>query len=112
MASYKMGSSPTEEQDVQLVEVPKQVAHVELQLQQPFSAKPSSSSVVARNMLEGHVDVHVFTVASKLAPGTHEVQAVEPTPLQVAHDASHAVHVLLASANLPFGHAPTHEPSS
>jgi len=50
--------------------------------------------------------------ALKEAPATHEVQAVEPAPLQVAQEASQLWHVLLASANLPFGHALTHEPSS
>ena len=107
MDSCRIGSSPVEAHDVQLVELPRQVAHVELQLEQP-----GTPSVVRRNMLEGHVDVHVLAEASKVAPGTHVVHAVEPTPLQVAQEASHAVHVLLASANLPFGHALTHEPSS
>ena len=82
-------------------------SNVELQLEHP-----STPSVVVRNMLEGHVDVHVLAPASKVAPGTQEVQAAAPEPLQVAHEASHATHVLLASANLPFGQALTHEPSS
>ena len=61
---------------------------------------------------ESKMAVHVPATESKVAPSTHDVQLAAPDPEHVRQVASHAVHVALASANLPLGHAPRHAPSS
>lgn len=92
----------------QLVAEPWQVWQVELQLRQTLA--PCASAL--RYAPIAHTVVHVPRDALKDAPATHDEQAEEPAPEHVAHDASHAWHVSLASAYLPAGHAETHAPSS
>lgn len=105
--SWRMGVLPVCEHDVQVVAAPRQVWHVALQLR--HVPRPSS---VSRKLPIGQTDVHVPPAESCVTPDTHEVQLVEAPSVQVAHDGSQSVHVLLASANLPSGHDETQEASS
>ena len=102
-----MGVSEVDEQEVQLVPAPKQVAQVALQSR--HTPRPSAE---LRNLPSAHADEHVPALGSKLAPAKHEVQLPAPLPLHVRHDASHVSHVLLPLAYLLLGHEATHEPSS
>ena len=104
---YRMGSEPAAAHEVQFVDSPRQVWHVALQERQT-----PSPTVAERNWPTAQTVVHVPALASCVAPATQEVQPEEVPSEHVAHVASHAVHVLLASAYLPLGQLATHEPSS
>ena len=93
---------------MQLVLVPKHVWQVLLQLAQILvpSASELRKSPIAQTV------VHVPALGLKEPPGRHEVHPAAVASLQVAHDESHWVHVLLASANFPAGQLDTQEPSS
>jgi hypothetical protein len=98
----RIGAVEVEEHDVQLVEVPKHVWHVEL-----HEWHTPRLPVVMTYCPTAHADEHVPAAESKLPPGMHEVQPVDVASVQEAHEASHATHVLLASANLPRGQLAT-----
>jgi hypothetical protein len=102
-----MGVTPDAEHEVQLVLVPRHVWHVELQLRQTLV-----SSTTLRYEPIAQTVVQVPAPALKLAPGRHDVQLVADESVHVAQDASHAWHVLFASAYLPAGQLLTHDPSS
>lgn len=59
-----------------------------------------------------HDETHVPVPGSKLTPGKHELQPVAVSSEQVAHDAWHAVQVLLASGYLLLGQLAMQLPSS
>ena len=99
--------------EVQLVDSPRQVWHVELQLR--HTPRPS---VELTNWPMAQVDVHVPAPESKLTPETHDVQPVGLLSVHVAHEASQAVQVssvnmlsISLSVNMPLGQAATQVPS-
>ena len=103
----RMGVVSASEHEVQFVDSPKHVAHVAL-----HPKHTPSPEVEVRYWPTAHVEVHVPAMASKSAPSTHDVQPVAVPSEHVRHDASHALQVLLPSANSPLGQLATHEPSS
>lgn len=56
--------------------------------------------------------MQVLAEESNVAPGTHDEHPFAEPSTQVAHDGSHAVHVLFASAYLPSGQLVAQDPSS
>ena len=93
---------------MQFVEAPKHVRHVLLQLRHV----PSPTAALCRNCPLEQTVVQVPSAGSNVPPSTQDVQSFDVPPAHVAHEASHAWHVALASVYLPLGHAVKHAPSS
>lgn len=114
-SSVRMGAD--ELHDVQFVLVPKQVAHVALQLAHCTianctMANRSSAGESGRYSPGAHAALHVPCCGSKIVPRWQDVQLESEPPRHVAHETSHAKHTPLALGYVPSGHSATHLPVS
>lgn len=108
MLSWKMGSAPSEAHDVQLVDSPRQVWHVALQLSQ---VPAGLRLVISRNISLAQTVLHVPQHGSNVAPARQVVQSADDPAEQVAQDASQGLQAFATSSGkVPSGHAATQPP--